>query len=300
MRSIHHSMSAVNQPRPPGNAVPMALVLGGTFSVQLGAAFALNLFDELGPQGTVFLRVFFAAAMLMAITRPAIRGRSPEALRILVIYGVSLALMNLSFYESMDRIPLGIAVTLEFVGPLGVAIATSRSRLDFLWVSLAAIGIVLLSGGVSGRDLDLLGVGLALVAGAFWAAYIIIAQRVGQEFPGFDGIALALVISTAVLVVPGIAQGGSDLLEPELLAAGFAVATLSSAIPYSLELEALRRLSAGTFGVLMSLEPGVAALVGFVVLDQALATAEVVAIGLVVTASAGALSTSAGPPARDG
>ena len=138
-----------------------------------------------------------------------------------------------------------------------------------------------------------------MTAGAFWAAYIVLAQRVGREFAGFDGIAIAMVVSTAILIVPGIAAAGSDLLEPELLAIGFAVAMLSSAIPYSLELEALRHLAASTFGVLMSLEPGVAALVGFIVLGQDLAATEVVAIGLVVAASAGALSTSAGPPARD-
>lgn len=279
-------------------AYPAALVLSGTLSVQVGAALAVGLFDELGPAGAVFLRVIFAAAVLVAITRPALRGHSRYAVRTVVLFGIALALMNFSFYESLDRIPLGIAVTLEFVGPLGVAIAASRSRTDLAWAAMAAVGIVLLSGGIGG-DLDALGVILALTAGAFWAAYIVLAQRVGREFPGFDGIAIAMVVSTAILVVPGIAAGGSDLLDPELLAAGFAVAILSSAIPYSVELEALRRLAAGTFGVLMSLEPAVAALVGFVVLEQDLAVPEIVAVGLVVAASAGALSTSTGPPARD-
>jgi inner membrane transporter RhtA len=277
----------------------VALVLAGTSTVQLGAAFATELFDDLGPVGTVFLRVFFAAVVLVLITRPTLRGRSREAVRTVVVFGIVLGLMNLSFYEALDRIPLGIAVTLEFVGPLGVAIATSRTRADFAWAGMAALGIVLLGGGIGG-DLDALGVALALAAGAFWAAYIVLAQRVGREFPGFDGIAIAMVVSTAILVIPGIAAGGSALLEPELLAIGFAVAMLSSAIPYSLELEALRRLSAGTFGVLMSLEPAVAALVGFVALSQGLAQVELVAIGLVVTASAGALRSAATPPPRDG
>jgi inner membrane transporter RhtA len=291
-------MSGVNQARRGGKAVPVALVLTGTSTVQIGAALAVNLFDDLGPVGTVFLRVFFAAVVLVLITRPTLRGRSREAMRNVVLFGIALGLMNLSFYEALDRIPLGIAVTLEFVGPLGVAIATSRTRADFAWAAIAAVGIVLLGGGIGG-ELDALGVALALTAGAFWAAYIVLAQRVGREFPGFDGIAIAMVVSTAILVVPGIAAAGSDLLDPELLAIAFAVAMLSSAIPYSLELEALRYLAAGTFGVLMSLEPGVAALVGFVVLGQDLAAQEIVAIGLVVAASAGALRTSAGPPPRD-
>jgi inner membrane transporter RhtA len=281
-----------------GKAFSIALVLGAVGSVQLGAAFAFKLFDELGPAGTVFLRVAFAAAVLMALTRPALRGHGRDAMRSMLLFGGALALMNLAFYEALDRIPLGIGVTFEFVGPLGVAIATSRRRLDLVWAVLAAAGIVLLSGGIGGK-LDGWGVTLALVAGAFWAAYILLAQRIGRQFAGAEGLAMALVVSTAILVVPGVASAGSDLLRLDLLGAGFAVAMLSSAIPYSFELEALRRLSTGTFGVLMSLEPAVAALIGFVVLGQDLDVPEVLAITLVVAASAGALSTSTAPPARD-
>ena len=291
-------MGAVNRVEEGGKAVPVALVLGAIGSVQFGAAFAFNLFDELGPAGTVFLRVVLAAVVLMAIARPTLRGRAGSSIRVMVMFGGALALMNLAFYEALDRIPLGIGVTFEFVGPLGVAIATSRRRLDLVWAVLAAGGIVLLSGGIGG-DLDALGVILALTAGGFWAAYILLSQRVGRVFPGTEGLALALVVSSVILVAPGIAAGGAELLDPALLGAGFAVAMLSSAIPYSFELEALRHLPTSTFGVLMSLEPAVAATIGFLVLGQDLALAQIVAVALVVAASAGALSTSAAPPARD-
>jgi inner membrane transporter RhtA len=291
-------MQAVNHARRSSKTLPVALVVGAIGSVQLGAAFAFKLFDDLGPAGTVFLRVVFAAVVLVAIARPSLREHDRASLRSMVLFGSALAFMNLSFYEALDRIPLGIAVTIEFVGPLGVAIFTSRRRLDLAWAALAATGIVLLSGGVGG-DLDALGVALALTAGMFWAAYILLSQRVGREFAGAQGLALALVLSSAILLVPGVIGGGSALTQPDLLAVGFMVAMLSSAIPYSLELEALRRLPTGTFGVLMSLEPAVAALIGFVVLDQDLALAETLAIALVVIASAGALSTSQAPPARD-
>ena len=205
--------------------------------------------------------------------------------------------MNTSFYLALDRIPLGIAVTLEFVGPLGVAFAASRRAGDLLWAGLAAAGILLLSPGL-GDGLDLLGVVLALVAGGFWAAYIVLSQRIGSAFPGGAGLALAMILAAAMLIVPGIATGGGDLLDPAVLAIGLAVAVLSSAIPYSLEMEALRRLPRGVFGVMMSLEPAVAAIVGFLILSQDLAATELVAIVLVVVASAGALSTT--PPPAEG
>jgi inner membrane transporter RhtA len=253
-------------------------------SVQIGSALAKTLFDDLGPGGTVFLRVALAALLLNAIWRPRVRRRD---LWLVAAFGVSLAGMNLAFYESLDRIPLGVAVTFEFVGPLGVAVAGSRRALDVLWVTLAAAGILLLS-DFGSSELDGLGVALALLAGAFWAAYIYLGASVGRRFEGADGLALALVVSAVLLAPAGLADGGADLLSPELLALGAAVALLSSAIPYSLEMEALRRLPTAVFGVLMSLEPAVAALAGYVVLDEGLATREVLAIVLVVTASAGA------------
>jgi inner membrane transporter RhtA len=266
---------------------PTVLVLLAIASVQLGAALAKGLFDEIGAGGTVFLRVLFAALVLVALWRPSLRGHGRRALRLVVLFGLVLACMNLAFYAALDRIPLGLAVTFEFVGPLGVAVAGSRKALDLLWVALAAIGILLLS-DFGGADLDALGVGLALLAGALWAAYILLSARLGREFEGADGLALAMVVGTVVLVPVGVADGGSDLLVPWILAVAAAVAVLSSAIPYTLEMEALRQMPTGVFGVLMSLEPAVAALVGFIVLGEELAAREVVAILFVVAASAGA------------
>jgi inner membrane transporter RhtA len=227
--------------------------------------------------------------VLVALWRPAIRGLGGATLRDVVLFGVALAGMNLCFYAAIDRIPLGIGVALEFVGPLGVAIAGSRRGLDVVWVVLAAAGIALLTPDIGG-SLDPLGVALALAAGGFWAGYIVFSQRVGSALDGGDGLALAMCVAALIALPPGLADAGDALLEPDLLAAGFAVAMLSSVIAYSLELEALRRLPRRTFGVLMSLEPGMAALLGFVLLSQALAASEVLAIALVVAASAGALA----------
>jgi len=280
-----------------GGRVPaVGLVLGAIVSVQVGAAVATTLFDDLGPTGTVSLRLGFAAIVLVAIWRPAVKGLRGQRARDVALFGIALAGMNTSFYLALDRIPLGIGVTLEFVGPLGVAFAASRRRLDLVWATLAAAGILLLS-PAPGGDLDALGCALALLAGVFWAAYIGLSARVGRGFEGGQGLALAMVLAAALLLPAGIVDGGGELLEAELLAVGFGVAMLSSAIPYSLELEALRRLPQGVFGVLMSLEPAVAATVGFIGLDQGLAAREVLAIALVVAASAGALRT-APPPAE--
>lgn len=244
----------------------------------------------------MLLRLGFAALVLVAIWRPGpahLRGAGAVDV---IAFGIALAGMNTSFYLALDRIPLGVAVTLEFVGPLGVAFAASRDRLDLLWAALAAIGILLLS-PAPGGDIDALGAGLALLAGAFWAAYILLSARIGRRFSGGQGLALAMVVAAALLIPVGAVEGRGDLLEPGLLAAGFAVAMLSSAVPYSLELEALRRLPRGVFGVLMSLEPAVAAGVGFVILGQDLSARELAAIALVVAASAGALRTA--PPAAE-
>jgi inner membrane transporter RhtA len=274
---------------------PTLLVLGAVASVQFGAALAKSLFDEIGPGGTVFLRVLFAALVLAVIWRPGLAGRSGADWRLILGFGFALVAMNLSFYIALDRIPLGIAVTFEFVGPLGVAVAGSRRPLDLLWVALAAAGILLLS-DFGGADLDSLGVGLALLAGAFWAAYILLSVRVGRAFQGGDGLALAMLAGGAMLAPVGVGDAGGDLLAPGVLLLGLAVAILSSAVPYTLEMEALRRMPAGVFGVLMSLEPAMAALAGFVVLGEGLASRELVAIGLVVTASAGAARNADVPP----
>jgi inner membrane transporter RhtA len=274
---------------------PTLLVLGAVGSVQFGAAFAKTLFDEIGPGGTVFLRVAFAAIVLMAVWRPALRGRSSADWRLMLAFGFALVAMNLSYYEALNRIPLGIAVTFEFVGPLGVAVAGSRHALDLVWVALAAAGILLLS-DFGTADLDRLGVALALLAGCFWAAYILLSARVGQRFPGGQGLALAMAAGALMLAPVGAGDGGAELIGVEVLAIGFAVAILSSVIPYTLELEALRRMPAGVFGVLMSLEPAAATLAGFLVLGEDLAARELVAIGLVVAASAGAARGATVPP----
>lgn len=266
------------------------LVMVGVVSVQLGSAVATTVFDELGPGGAVFLRTLFAAAVLLAIWRPAAGVLRDATLRDVLVFGVVLAGMNCFFFAALDRLPLGIAVTLEFTGPLGVAIAASRRARDLIWVGLAAAGILLLAPGI-GDGLDPLGVVFALTAGAFWGAYIIYSSRVGRGPAGRGGLAVAMGVAALVLVPIGLIDGGGELLDPRLLALGVAIAMLSSAIPYLAELEALRRLPAGTFGVLLSMEPAFAALVGFVALGQDLLGRELVAIALIVAASAGALST---------
>jgi inner membrane transporter RhtA len=271
-----------------GDARGVALVVAAVTSLQFGAGFAVTLFDELGPAGAALLRLAIAALVLLALWRPAVRGHPPADLRVAAAFGLVLGLMNWAIYSAMDRIPLGIAVTIEFAGPLAVAVAGSRRALDGLWVALAAAGILLLADPWGASDPDRLGVLFALLAAALWAAYILLAARTGRIFPGGTGLAIAMAVGAAALVPAGVAQAGAALLEPELLAAGAAVALASSVIPYSLELEALRRLPARVFGVLMSLEPAVAALAGLVVLGQALGAREWLAVALVVGASAGA------------
>src|SRR5436190_6023159 len=215
--------------RPRARTTSIALVLGAVVSVQSGAAVATTLFDRVGPAGAVLLRTLFAAVALAALWRPSLRGHSRRELWLVAGLGLALAAMNLSFYAALDRIPLGIAVTFEFVGPLGVAIARSHRVADLAWVALAAGGIALLSPGVGG-SLDALGVGLALLAGVFWAAYILLTARVGRAFERGDGLALAMALSALVLIPGGIASGGAELLSPAVLGVGIVVAILSSAI----------------------------------------------------------------------
>jgi CDP-diacylglycerol--glycerol-3-phosphate 3-phosphatidyltransferase len=218
----------------------VALVVAAVTSLQFGAAFAVTLFDDLGPAGAAFLRLALAAAVLLAIWRPRVRGHSIADLRVAVLFGIALGLMNWAIYSAMDRIPLGVAVTIEFAGPLGVAVVASRRPLDLLWVVLAAAGIVLLA-DPGGGSLDAAGVGFALLAAGMWAAYILLSVRTGRLFPGGSGLAIAMAVGAVVVLPMGVAQAGGALLEPGLLAAGAAVALASSVIPYSFELEALRR-----------------------------------------------------------
>ena len=271
---------------------PEVLVLGGIGSVQFGAAFANQLFDQAGPGGVVLLRLALSGALLLAIVRPSLRGRSRRDLGFAVAFGVVLAGMNWSFYEALDRLPLGVAVTIEFTGPLVVAVVGSRRALDVLWVALAGCGVVLLALRGGQHAVHAAGVALALVAAACWAGYILLSQRVGAAFAQLDGLAIALAVGTLLVVPVGIVQGGDALLRPAVLAGGLAVALLSSLIPYSLEIMALRGLSASAFGLLMSLEPAVAALAGVIVLGQAVSAVLGVALVLVVTASVGTTLTS--------
>jgi inner membrane transporter RhtA len=266
----------------------VALVLTGCLTVQFGAAFAISLFDRLGPAGMVFLRLTFAAIVLLALWRPVVRGRPRRDLRLAIGFGLVLGLMNWSFYEALDRIALGPTVTIEFIGPLAVAVWGSRRPLDLLWVGLAATGVILLTDPFGAGGLDAVGVALALGAGVCWAVYILLSARTGRVWPGASGLAFGMVFGAMVAAPAGIVQGGAELLNPALLGAGLVVALASSVIPYSLEMEALRTLPESVFGVMMSLEPAIAAMAGLVVLGQGLSAPSVVAIGLVVVASAGA------------
>jgi inner membrane transporter RhtA len=283
-----------------GTPLAVGLVVTAVTSLQFGAGFAATLFDDLGPAGAAFLRLAVAAIVLLLAWRPRLRGRPAPDLRLAVLFGLTLGAMNVSIYESFARIPLGIAVTVEFVGPLAVAVVGSHRRLDALWIVLAAAGIVLLADGGGTAGVDALGIAYALAAGAAWAAYILLSQRTGRVWPGGSGLAVAMAVGALLAAPIGIAQAGSALLEPRLLGAGAIVALASSVIPYSLELEALRRLPARVFGILMSLEPAVAALAGLVVLGQTLALRDWLAIGLVVAASAGATATVAAAPQAAG
>lgn len=286
------------QPRPEGllaRAPSGGLVISAITSVQFGAAIAATLFSQIGPAGAVFLRVACASIILVVVWPPRLRGRRRAELIQAVVFGLVLAAMNLSFYESIHRIPLGIAVTIEFVGPLTVAVVGSRRALDLVWVALALIGILALTRGAT-SSLNSVGVAFALIAGALWGAYILLNERVGRAFERGTGISLSMCVASVALLPIGIAAGGSQLIEPRSLALGAAVGLLSSAIPYSFEQEALRRIAPSVFGVLMSLEPAVAAIAGLIVLGQGLSTREVFGMALVVAASVGASRRAAKAP----
>lgn len=277
---------------------PQGLILIGIASVQFGSAFANKLFDQAGPAGVVLMRLAFSAAVLLAITRPRLRGRSRRDLVAVAGFGLVLASMNWSFYEALKLLPLGPAVTIEFVGPLTVAILGSRKLLDLVWALLAASGVALLAFDGSAHSLNPRGLLLALLAGAFWGAYILLSQRVGSAFDGLQGLAIALAVGAVELLPAGLIDGGSALLRPQVLAGGLAVALLSSLIPYSVELTALRRIRAATFGLLMSLEPAFAALAGILVLGERLGLRTATAVLLVIIASIGTTLQAPDEPAK--
>ena len=270
---------------------PVWLVLIGILSVQFGAGIAKGLFDEIAPTTIVWLRLVTSAIVLVAIARPVLRGRSRPDWLVVLAFGACLGVMNWAIYQAFARIPLGVAVTLEFVGPLTLAVIGSRRVRDLLWVLLAAVGVAVL-GLEGGSDVNLAGVLFALLAGAMWASYILLAGQTGQRWPGFDGLALASVVATVLLTPFAIGEGGGDLLDPRILALGALVGLLSSVVPYSCELVALRSIKASVFSILMSLEPAAAALAGIVVLREFLTWEQWLAMVCVVIASVGATRSS--------
>jgi inner membrane transporter RhtA len=285
--------SVTSTPGRLGSLGPVGLVLAGGISVQFGGALAVLLMPKAGALGVVALRLAVAAVVLLVICRPRLRGYSRADWFTVVVFGITMAGMNGLFYQSIDRIPLGPAVTLEVLGPLALSVLASRRAVNLIWAGLALAGVFLLGGG-GFDDLDPLGVAFALGAGVMWAAYIVFSARTGRRFPQADGLALAMAVGALLFVPLGIAESGTKLLDPVTLGLGAGVAVLSSVLPYTLELLALRRLPASTFAVLMSLEPALAATAGFLILDQALTTAQAIAIALVIAASMGAVRTQVG------
>jgi inner membrane transporter RhtA len=277
----------------------LSLLAIAMVSVQVGAALVKGLFPAVGVAGATTLRLTLASLMLVVVWRPWRPGSRPRQLHTILIYGASMGLMNLLFYSALERIPLGIAVAVEFAGPLGVALAASRRAVDFAWIVLAAAGIVALlpfgiePPGIGARALSATGIAFALGSGACWAVYIVCGKRAGAAHGGAATTALGTLVG-AVLVAPiGVAQAGSALLAPAILPAACAVALLSSALPYSLEMYALTRLPTRTFGVLMSAEPALGALSGLCFLGERLTVLQWAAIASIMIASGGSTATSA-------
>ncbi len=282
--------------KPASTVLTIAVLIVAMFSFQIGAAVAKQLFPLVGASGTTALRLGLSSLMLLAVWRPwRVRPSAREA-RMILIYGLSMGVMNLCFYESLNHIPLGIAVALEFTGPLGVAIATSRRAIDFVWIALASLGLVaLLPLGFSSTGIDPVGVGYALAAGVCWAIYILSGQKAGSAHGG-QTTALGTVIAAIVIVPIGVGSVGTALLSPALLPLGCAVAVLSSALPYSLEMYAMTRLPTRTFGVLMSGDPALAALSGLAFLGEKLSLVQWGAVACIVFASAGIAVTGRSAP----
>ncbi len=277
------------------------LVLAAVVSVQFGGALAATLVPRVGVFGSVTLRLTIAAAIMLVAVRPRLRGRTTEDWLVVGTFGGVLAMMNLFFYGSLARLPIGVAVTIEFIGPLMLATVLSHRRKDLLAVAGAAVGVVLISGMTSTpwAQVDLVGLGLALGAGASWAAYIVFSGRTGARFAQLDGLAIAMTIAAALVAPVGVVTGGSALWTPDALWRGTAIAVLSSVLPYSLELIALRRLAAHVFGILLSLEPAVAALAGLVVLGQHLSALQLLGMACVVAASGLVMGARSVPPAAE-
>ena len=277
---------------------PIVLVLIAIASVQLGAAFAKDLFATTTPTATAWLRLCFASLIFLTFARPRLRGRRPREWVVVAGYGLALAGMNWAIYASFARIPIGVAVTVEFLGPLAVAVAGSRRPRDLIWVGLAGLGVVML--GFQPVEADWIGLGLALLAGALWAAYILLAGPTGRDFEGVSGVTVASLIG-AVLLAPAAFVIGDPVFTPHVLWVALAVGLRSSVIPHGFEMVALRRIRPGLFGILMSLEPAAAALFALVVLGEGLSLIECVAMACVIVASVGATRSAhaSAPPPRD-
>ena len=273
------------------NRIPAVwLVLVGIVSVQVGAAIAKNLFPLVPPTAMVWLRLITSAVILLLVARPRWVGHSGRDWLIVLGFGVSLLTMNWAIYQSFARIPLGIAVTIEFLGPLTLAVIGSRRIVDLIWVALAGAGVALL--GLSRSTVTFAGVAFALLAAAAWACYILLSAQTGRRWPGISGIAIASLVGAVVLAPPAILEAGSVMLDPTVLALGIAVGLLSSVIPYSFELIALRRMPPRVFSILMSLEPAAAALAAMIVLGEFLSAVQWLAMACVIVASIGATRTS--------
>jgi inner membrane transporter RhtA len=296
LRRVDGAETLPAAPAPLARRAPgIGLALASMTTIQLGAALSEPLFDRIGAAGSVALRLALAALILWPFARPRVRGRTRADLGAAVALGACSGVLTLAFFEAIDRIPLGVAVTIEFLGPLGVALAGSRHVRDVAWVVLAGAGVALLTlGDGAGEPLEAGGVAFAALAAICWAGYILLTKRVGARWAGLEGLSVSLFVAAAVTLPVGFADAGSELLAPDVLLAGLGLAVLLPLLPYAFELVALRRLPTALFGVIMSLEPAIAALLGFLILDQGLAVSGVVAIAMVSIASAGAtLSTPA-------
>jgi inner membrane transporter RhtA len=264
-------------------------------SLQFGAAIATQLFDEVGSAGASALRLGLAAVVLLLWARPDVRSWSSDHRRSVLLLGLSMAAMNYAFYEAVSRIPLGAAITIEFLGPLGLAVALTRRWRELVFVALALAGVAILGLGQQGSvegALDPVGVVAALVAALFWACYILAGSRLATTQPGLDGLAAACTVAAVVVVPIGVASSGRDLLDGRVLVLGLGMALLASVVPYSFELRALERMAKRTFSILVALEPAIGALVGAVLLDQHLGPISVLGVGLVVAAGIGATATA--------
>jgi len=279
------------------NLRAVAAVLAAVVSIQSGAAMAKQVFALIGPQGTTALRIFFAALMLIAVFRPWQRKLSWSELKVILPYGAALGIMNCFFFLAINRIPLGIAIALEFTGPLTVALLASRRPLDIIWAVCAIAGIVcIMPIGKISAALDPLGIAYAFAAGACWAAYIIFGHRAGKILQGGFAVAYGMAIAAVIALPLGLAEHGLSIFSWQVLPMAIGVAALSSALPYSLEMYALKQLPAKTFGILMSLEPAAGALSGLIILHEYLTWLQWCAIALVMVASAGSVMTSKEQP----